>query len=346
MDRPVKKDGVRGKAMAEAHPFAPIVRTLARGPKLSRPLTRDEAQGAMDMILGDRVRPEQLGAMLAILRYRKETPEELAGFVLAARARIAAPAMAIDLDWPSFADRHRQLPWFVLAALLLAENGVRILMHGLAGAQNGFVPTSAALKALGIAPVSSLDAAAGAIERDSFAYILLDDYCPELARLFALRPILGVRTAVNTFARMLNPLGAPHLIQGVFHPAYRRPHVDASLLLGQPHLAVFKGGGGEAQRSPEKPCRVSTIDDGIASETRWPALLPGARFAWRDEPRDPTRLAALWRGALEAPAQEAAVIGTAAIALALLGRADSPEDADAQARAMWAARRRDRFGGT
>ena len=298
----------------------------------------------MDMILAGRVAPEQLGAMLAILRYRKETSEELAGFVEAARDRVAAPGVAVDLDWPSFADRHQQLPWFVLAALLLAENGVRIFMHGLAGASSGCVPTSAALAALGLAPAESLDAAARTLDGDGFAYIRLDAYCPELMGLFSLRPILGVRTAANSFARMLNPLGAPHLIQGVFHPAYRRPHVESCRLLGQPHLAVFKGGGGEAQRNPEKPCLVATLGDGGASETRWPAILPGSRFAWRDEPRDPARLARLWRGELDAPVPQAAVIGTVAIALLLLGRAESPEDAESRASDMWAARRRDRFG--
>ena len=342
MDRRAKQ--LRESGQGEPpQPFAQTVRTLARGPRLSRPLTQAEARTAMEMILGGQVAPEQLGAMLAILRYRKETPAELAGFVEAARERIAAPKVAVDLDWPSFADRHQQLPWFVLAAALLAENGVRILMHGLAGATDGLVPTSAALAALGLAPAESLDAAARALDRDGFAYILLDSYCPELTALFALRPILGVRTAVNTFARMLNPLGASHLIQGVFHPAYRRPHVESCQLLGQPCLAVFKGGGGEAQRNPQKPCLVSTLNDGIASETRWPALLPGSRFTWRDEPRDPARLVRLWRGELDAPVPQAAVIGTVAIALTLLGRAESPEGAESRASDMWAARRRDRF---
>lgn len=331
--------------MPDDHPFADYVRILGRGPSLSRALTQDEARAAMGMILDGEIEPVQLGAVLALWRYRKETAAELAGFTEAARARIDrdGTGAGVDLDWPSYADRHKQLPWFVLAALLLASNGIKVLMHGIRGHSTGLMPTGDALAALGIAPCTSLEAAGARLAGDNFAYITLDALCPPLDRLFALRPLLGVRTAVNTFARMLNPLEAPCQIQGVFHPAYRAPHRDAALLLGQPGLAVFKGGGGEAQRNPEKPCRALTLTGGEADAETWPAMMPSGGFRWRDEPKDPGRMAALWRGELDLEAPEAAIIGTAAVALKLMGKAGDQDDALAQARAMWAARDRGKF---
>ncbi|MDP7182557.1 MAG: hypothetical protein QGF18_01690, partial [Alphaproteobacteria bacterium] len=68
--------------------FASFVRLLGRGPGKSRALTRGEAQQAMTLILEGRVAPEQLGAFLMLMRYRRETAEELAGFVEAARAML------------------------------------------------------------------------------------------------------------------------------------------------------------------------------------------------------------------------------------------------------------------
>ena len=60
----------------------------------------------MGMVLDGKVEPVQLGALLLVLRYRTETPAELAGFVRAARARlVGAGDLAVDLDWPSYADR-------------------------------------------------------------------------------------------------------------------------------------------------------------------------------------------------------------------------------------------------
>jgi len=321
------------------HDFARFIRAIGRGATLSRPLTQDEAREAMAMILAGAVAPEQLGAMMIVLRYRKETPEELAGFVEASRAAMAPiPSVDVMLDWPSYADRHKQLPYFVLAARLLADSGIRILMHGIAG--EGPVTTPKALAAVGVEASADPAAAARRLEADNIAYLPLENFCPQLLRLFALRPILGLRSPANTFARMLNPFGARHQMQGVFHPNYLATHQAAARQLGQPFLAAFKGGGGEVQRNPEKPCHVVTLEDGAPGEQDWAALAPNARYPWREEPLDPAGLRDLWTGAHDAAPPVAAVVGTVAVALRLLGKAKSPEEADAAALALWAERRR------
>ncbi len=74
--------------------------------------------------------------------------------------------------------------------------------------------------------------------------------CPPLDGLFHLRPLLGLRSPVNSLARELNPFEARHQIQGVFHPTYLPLHQEAARLLGQPHAVIFKGGGGEASAIP------------------------------------------------------------------------------------------------
>ena len=67
------------------HPFAEYIRILGKGKKGSRPLTQEEAYQSMKMIMAGEVLPVQLGAFLMLMRVKEETPEELAGFVLAAR---------------------------------------------------------------------------------------------------------------------------------------------------------------------------------------------------------------------------------------------------------------------
>ena len=92
------------------HAFAGFVRAVGRGKQLSRSLSEAEAAEAMGMILDGQVEAEQLGAFLIVLRYRGETPQELAGFVRAVRNWLRMPiALTADLDWPSYADGHRQL---------------------------------------------------------------------------------------------------------------------------------------------------------------------------------------------------------------------------------------------
>ena len=93
-----------------------------------------------------------------------------------------------------------------------------------------------------------------------------------------LKPILGLRSPVNSFSRLLNPFAAPVVLQSVFHPGYMKLHRDAGRLLGQPTLAVFRGEGGEIERRPNKPTEVWTLHDGAYAEERWPAMLdaPGS----------------------------------------------------------------------
>jgi len=129
----------------------------------------------------------------------------------------------------------------------------------------------------------------------------------------------------------------------VFHPTYLETHRDASQLLHQRHLAVFKGGGGEAQCNPEKVTRVYTLCEGVAGAEEWPTLLAGQRHTWRDEALDVVRICELWRGTLELEGPVAAIVGTAAIALKMLGRADSHAAATDLAAAMWRERDRNRF---
>ncbi len=331
------------RATSEIHPFARFLRIVARGDTLSRPLDFDEATEAMRMILRGEAEPVQIGAFLAVLRYRQESPSEIAGFVRAARALRQVPqSAAADLDWPSYADVHRQLPYFVLAALLIAETGTRVLIHGIEG--SGPVTTIATLGMLGISLSPTADSAARALERDHFAYLPLGVACPALRRLFNLRPILGLRTGANTVARELNPFNAPHQMQGVFHPNYVTKHLAASRLIGQANAAIFKGGAGEVQRNPQKACRVTLLRDQEATEEVWPVLDEGPLYPWREEPLEPSRVAALWRGTWHAAAPEAAVIGTAAIALHLLGRAEDIAGAETMARELWLKRPKSKYG--
>jgi len=327
----------------QPHPFARFINILGRGKTLTRSLTIEEAEEAMAMILKGETLPEQLGAFLMLLRVKEESPAEIAGFVRAARAAIRAPAHAprVDIDWSSYAGKGRQLPWFILSALILARNGWRVFMHGAEAHTEGRIYTGAALRTLG-APVSaSLDEAADALTARNFAYLPIDALSPKIADMLELRPILGLRSPVHTLARMLNPFAAPCMLQGVFHPGYMAIHRGAGALLGQPRLAVFRGEGGEIERRPNKPCEVMTVIEGRLDEERWPPMIEPRQAP--DESMDLTRLAALWRGEIDDEYGEAAIVGTLAIALRALGVAADVPDAEGRAEALWLARDRNRL---
>lgn len=321
----------------EEHPFAPFVRILGKGKKGSRGLTADEAYTAMSMILRDEVRPEQLGAFLMLLRVKEETPEEVAGFVRAIRDFIHYPATAeADLDWSSYAGKRRHSPWYVLSALLLADNGIRVCMHGAEGHTAGRLYTSEVLAPLSIDASPTLEHARAQINQNNFCYLPLQAISSRLKNIIELRPLLGLRSPVHTVGRMMNPLRAPYSIQAIFHPGYQKIHQGAAQLLGDTQLAVFKGEAGEAERNPDTECVVSSFSHGEMLDETWPALFEKRHM--KEESLQTDRLPKIWRGEEQDEYAEAAIISTAAIALRLMNKANSPAEAIDQARTMWAAR--------
>lgn len=326
------------------HIFAKYVRTLGRGKKGARSLTQEEAYAAMSMILADEVEPVQLGAFLMLLRVKEETAAELAGFVAAARDSLTLPNgyEIVDLDWPSYAGKRRHLPWFILSALLLAQNDIAVLMHGTRGNKDNRIYTEDALNALGIGASPSLDAAIDQIEQSGFAYTALENFSPKLKAILNLRQWLGLRSPINTLLRLLNPSHAPYLLQSTFHPNYRQIHQQAAVLLGQPHMAVFKGEGGEIERDPDSECCIYSADEAVTSDETWPALFEGKRHL-KEKTMDATRLKALWQDEIKDAYGTAAVTGTTAIALKMLGKAGNRKDAEEMARQMWDNRDRGYF---
>lgn len=328
----------------EEHPFAEYVRILGKGKKGSRPLTRAEAKAAMGMILRDEITPEQLGAFMILMRVKEETPEELAGFVDACADWITIPAdmPKVTLDWSSYAGKKRQLPWYLLTTLLLAENNISIFMHGASGHTNGRIYTKNILASLGLTACHSMAEVKQSMEKWNFAYMDIEFLFPKLHNIIELRPLLGLRSPVHTLARMLNPFHADYVMQGIFHPGYRPVHQEAALLLNVPHLAVIKGDGGEIERNPDMSCLVQSVSNGRLFDEEWPAMFK--RRHMRDDVLEVSRLAKVWHGEDNDEYGIAAVIGTAAMALKMLEQAKTMDEAEKLAQSMWDKRIKDKFG--
>jgi len=321
------------------HPFARFIAILGRGRNLTRPLTVDEAEEAMSMILAGAVLPEQLGAFLMLLRVKEESPEEIAGFARAIRKSLPPGLSGADIDFSSYAGKKRQLPWYLLAVFCLAQSGQKVFMHGFDGHTAGRLYTGEVLRALGIAPANSLEEAGGQLARKNFAYLELGGICPPLARMMSFKPILGLRSPAHTIARMINPFAAPCLLQAVFHPNYMKTHLGAAKILGEKNMAVFRGEGGEIERRPAKPCETLGLREGEPFEERWPPLMEEPRQI-PDEDMDLKKLVAVWRGDNDDAYAQAAVTGTMALALKTCGAAPDQASAQARAQELWAARDR------
>ncbi len=327
--------------MQEEHPFAPYIRILGKGKRGSRGLTVEEAREAMTMVLKDEITAEQLGAFLMLLRVKEETAEEVAGFVQAIRDYIkSGKASEADLDWSSYAGKRRHSPWYVLSALLLAENGIKVCMHGAEGHTAGRIYTSEVLKPLGIETSMTLDDARQKITQNNFCYMPLQAISQRLKDIIELRPFLGLRSPIHTVGRMMNPLNAPYSIQAIFHPGYQKVHQEAEQILAEADIAVFKGEAGEVERNPDTECTVSYVKKGEMFDEIWPPMFEKRHM--KEKEIDPMRLSSVWKGEESDEYAQAAIVGTTAIALRLMEKADSPEAALKMAEDMWQSRDKSR----
>lgn len=317
------------------HPFAPYLRILGKGKTGTRSLTQDEARIAFEMILTGGAEPLQIGAFLMLLRVKEETPQELAGFVQACRSTmVAAPGdLVADLDWSCYAGKKHQHPWFILSMLLLAEAGYRVFVHGSKGHTPGRLYAEDALRQLHLPVATSWADVEAQLDREHLSYLPLQQFCQPLQALIELKPLLGLRSPVNTLSRLINPLHAPASVQSVFHPAYARLHQEADRILGQPRALVFKGESGEIEIKPQADTRIAMLSGQHQDDWVLPRTL-SQRFESVPCP-DTEPLRALWHGAASDTYALNAILATTALALMTLTPELRLEAAQQRAQQLW-----------
>ncbi|MGB0782579.1 MAG: glycosyl transferase family protein [Marinomonas sp.] len=319
--------------------FTQYVKILGRGKKGARSLTIDEAEHAMSLMLSGAVAPEQSGAFWMLIRIREETVEETVGFTKAARRYLSSKTalnVSVDLDWPAYAGKRNELPWFLLAALALANSGVKIVMHGHSFAEEDRMYVEFAISQLGINLCESLAEVEVSLANLNFAYIPLEKIDSTLGAMMDLKYILGLRSPVNTVVRMMNPFFAEHSVHGVFHRGYDLLHLSACKQLEDKSVLVFRGGNGEAEVNPERDVTLGKWQNGLASWSTWAK-------AEKEHKRlkdclDLSRLTDHWCGHQLDQFGEEAVRQTMASVAGLLFSIDSHDECLALADDIWSRR--------
>lgn len=204
--------------------FIPFIQAVGRGEKLKRDLTVDEAQEAMRLILSGRVEPAQIGAFLIAHRVKGESVEEIVGFTQAVREscyRIQPKVEGLlDLGIP-YDGKAKSLQLGPVIALVLAAAGQPVVFHG-----DRDIPTKG-----GVGPVELLEAldiqvdvpvgnVQHHIEEIGLGFLYAPRFAPAWHQLTPIRHQFGLRTAMNTVEKLVNPANAPMSVSGFFHKNY------------------------------------------------------------------------------------------------------------------------------
>ena len=227
------------------------IKDIGRGKDGARALGRAQAADLMGQVLDQQVSDLELGAFCIAMRIKGETPEEMAGFLDATHARLnkVQTGHAPTVVLPSY-NGARKLPVLTpLLALLLAREGVAVVVHGTA-TEDKRVSSQVVLAELGIA-ASGLSPQ---VKAGEVVFVPTGVLHTGLERLLAVRRVVGLRNPGHSLVKLMNPCDGTALVVGSYtHPEYLQSMSATFALTGQ-HALLLRGTEGEpvadARRTP------------------------------------------------------------------------------------------------
>ncbi|MGF6158998.1 anthranilate phosphoribosyltransferase [Ensifer sp. KUDG1] len=328
-----------GDDAAPERRLARCIATVGTGAGRSRPLSEEEAEDALAIILGGEADPVQIGALMTVLHYRGPTAVEVAGFVRAIRRHIGAiePAGGFaDLDWPCYlSPKLKTAPWFLHAARLVADAGHRVVLHGSCGEEGQERhKLEVAASTAGIPVCTSIAAAKAALGSAGIAYLPLSAFAPQVYRLLGLYRLMEMRMPLNAAIHLINPMGGRASLLGVANPSSRTLSRDIALLLETRELTILGNTRDHAEFTPYRQTPLFRLVGGEPSDLIIPAkIAPPAEARTGLSSREYWQ--AVWTGAARDQRAETTIVTTAAAALLSLRNHDDYEAACETARGLW-----------
>ena len=209
-------------------------------------LSRREVRAALDSIMSGGCRPEQIAALLAGLRAKGETGDELAGMAESMRAhagRVRTDRGPLIDTCGTGGDGASTFNISTAAALVAAAGGAVVAKHGNRSISSK-CGSADVLEALGVGLDGGVAAAERCLEQVGIGFLFAPHHHPAMRHVMPVRRAMGVRTAFNLLGPMTNPAGARRQVIGVFSPEYTEVVAQALLELGSEHVLVVCGDDG------------------------------------------------------------------------------------------------------
>ena len=241
-----------------------FIAKVAAGERLSR----EDAEGAFNIIMSGEATPAQIGGFLMGLRVRGETAEEIAGAVCSMRGRmipVAAPAGAIDIVGTG-GDASGTYNISTCAAFVVAGAGVPVAKHG-NRALSSKSGAADALAALGVKIDLQPEKISECIRKAGIGFMFAPNHHAAMRHVGPSRVELGTRTIFNLLGPLCNPAGVKHYMLGVFAREWVEPVAAVLGSLGAETAWVVHGTFGDR----------AGIDEISSTGTTYVAELKGGR---------------------------------------------------------------------
>lgn len=307
------------------------------GTAAERPLTRDEAVTAFEVIMSGEATPAQTGGFLMTLRTRGETVDEIAGAASVMRAKAAAvraPDDAMDIVGTG-GDGKGTLNISTATAFVVAGCGVPVAKHG-NRALSSRSGAADVLTQMGVNTMVEAAVAERALAETGICFMMAPMHHAAMRHVGPARVELGTRTVFNILGPLTNPASVRRQLTGAFKPDLLRPMAETLAALGTEAAWLVHGSDGTDEVTICGPSDVVTLAGGAITETKVhpeDAGLPVHPFE-AIMGRDPDYNAGAFRALMEGvdSAYRDAVLLNAACALVVAGRAKALRDGVEQAR--------------
>ncbi|HXG70411.1 MAG TPA: anthranilate phosphoribosyltransferase [Gemmatimonadaceae bacterium] len=218
-----------------------------------QPLTAAEAKGAFDVVMQGHASAVQVAALLSALRATGESPEVVAGVVMALREAMV-PLRARDPE--SLVDTcgtgGGAVSTFNIstaAAFVAAGAGVRVAKHG----NRSFTSrcgSADVLEALGVPIEVSVAVMERALEETGIVFMFAPLMHPAMRHVGPVRRELAIPTVMNVVGPLANPARAGRQVVGVADRDRAPILAGALAALGAVHALVVHGEPGLDEVSP------------------------------------------------------------------------------------------------
>jgi anthranilate phosphoribosyltransferase len=298
-------------------------------------LSEQEASELLIALTDATLAPAMGGAILAALRAKGVTADEVRGFAksmrkLARRPELSPGSPLVDMVGTG-GDGSGSFNLSTGAALLVASMGIRVAKHGTSSVSSRS-GSADVIRALGLNLPLDERASGECLDATGFTFFFAPHYHPAMKAVMPIRQALGVRTVFNILGPLSNPAEPDFHLIGAYHVDIAE--LMAETMKGMPlkRAYVVHGASGWDEATPIGPFTVFDVTPGkvvrstrSAEEFMLPQCsvedLKGGDAAYNAE-----HLRAVLDGR-EQGAHRNALILQAALVLELLGKAASAQDA-------------------
>jgi anthranilate phosphoribosyltransferase len=297
-------------------------------------LSEAEAGELLRALANAETPPPLAGALLAALRSKGVTADELRGFARAMRSLARVPSIpssprAIDIVGTG-GDASGSFNLSTGAALLTAACGVDVVKHGnrSVSSKSG---SADVLEQLGLKLPLDEAAAGACLAATRFTFLFAPYYHPAMKAVAPIRQAMGVRTVFNILGPLTNPAAPLFQLTGAFNLPTAQLMAEALSGLPIERAFVIHGAEGWDEPTPLGPFTVLDVRPGeVKAEIRSPSDygldLCGARdLAGGDSATNAGALRAVLCGEENGPHRDALLLGTA-LALEIVGRVKDPRE--------------------